>query len=99
MREPVRTNWSVHHRRGREGRRTDNGFANLLVVCGSSNVDGCHGRIHSRRSEARPNGWWLSRQTAEHPATVPVLVDHGSRWVHLTDNGQYSDDPPPAGVA
>jgi hypothetical protein len=89
--------WSLHHRRGRDGRADSNSVANLLVVCGSSNVDRCHGRIHSRRSESRPAGWWLSRAANEDPLTVPVLIDNGSRWVYLDNLGRYSDDPP--GVA
>lgn len=91
--------WSIHHRRGREGSRTDNGVANLLVVDGADNVSGCHGRIHSRRSESRPAGWWLSRGVGEDPRTVPVLIDNGSRVVYFGDDGRYYDAPPPAGVA
>lgn len=86
--------WSLHHRRGRDQRRDSHSVANLLVVCGSSNVDRCHGRIHSRRSESRPAGWWLSRAANENPLTVPVLIDNGSRVVYFTADGRYSDVPP-----
>lgn len=86
--------WSVHHRRGRDGRRDSHALQNLLLVCGSSNVDGCHGRIHGRRSESRPAGWWLSRAANENPLAVPVLIDRGSRWVYFTADGCYSDSAP-----
>lgn len=85
--------WSVHHRRGRDGQRTDNSPSNLLLVCGADNMTGCHGRIHQRRSESQPAGWWLSRITGEDPRMTPVLVDAGSRWVYLSASGDYLDNP------
>ena len=85
--------WSVHHRKGRQGNRTDHSPANLLLVCGASNQDRDHGRIHSRRSESQPAGWWLSRIGDTDPLTVPVLIDGGSRWTYLTADGGYNDNP------
>lgn len=92
--------WSIHHRRGRDGRADSHSVQNLLLVCGVDNMTGCHGRIHQRRSESRPAGWWLSRAANENPLSVPVLIDRGSRYVYLTESGQYSEHPPvtPAGV-
>ena len=86
--------WSIHHRRGRDGRPDSHQPQNLIAVCGGDNVTGCHGRIHQRRSEAQPNGWWLSRIAGTDPLTVPVLVERGSRWVYLTADGEYADVPP-----
>lgn len=90
--------WSIHHRRGRDRRPDSNSVQNLILVCGSSNVDRCHGRIHQRRSESQPAGWWLSRIAGTDPLTAPVLIG-GSRWVYLTADGQYSDEPPMVGAA
>jgi hypothetical protein len=90
--------WSVHHRRGRDGRPDSNSPANLLLVCGADNQSGCHGRIHQRRSESQPAGWWISRIPAKggvvaDPLTIPVLIDGGSRWVYLGADGTYVDIP------
>jgi hypothetical protein len=94
--------WCVHHRRGRDGVRTDNRVENLLLCCGADNQAGCHGRIHGRRGEAEPAGWWISRIPAlgghlPDPATVSVLIDNGSRVVYLGADGGYHDNPPGGG--
>lgn len=86
--------WSIHHRRGRDGKPDSHQPQNLLSVCGGDNVTGCHGRIHSRRSESQPNGWWISRIAGTDPLTVPLLIEHESRWVYLTADGDVSEDPP-----
>ncbi|HEU4540391.1 MAG TPA: hypothetical protein VFR23_04630 [Jiangellaceae bacterium] len=86
--------WSIHHRRGRDGRPDAHQPQNLISVCGGDNTSGCHGLIHGRRSESEPAGWWLSRVAGVNPLTVPVLVDHGSRFVYLTADGEYSDELP-----
>jgi len=85
--------WSIHHRRGRDGKPDSHQPQNLISVCGADNHSGCHGRIHQRRSESEPAGWWLSRVAGTDPLTVAVLVDHGSRWVYLTADGRYADEP------
>lgn len=87
--------WSVHHRRGRDGARTDNSPANLVLCCGASNVDGCHGRIHQRASWSRPLGLLLPRNGIRlDPASVAVTIDRESRVVYLTLAGGYSEDAP-----
>lgn len=89
--------WSLHHRRGRDGRPDSHSPANLILVCGASNVDGCHGRVHRNRGrESRVNGWLVSRIAAggglvPDPSQIPVLVDGGSRWVLLTHTGGYAE--------
>lgn len=94
--EPVKgthgQDWAVHHRLGRTGGSTDNTPANLLLVCGGSNVDRCHGRIHAHRGEAQTNGWSLSRNARPplEPLTVPVLIRR-DRWVYLSTDGQYQE--------
>jgi hypothetical protein len=86
--------WSIHHRRGRDGKPDSNLPQNLLTVCGADNVTGCHGFIESHRAEGRDNGWRIDRNgVATDPLLIPVLVCHGSRWVYLTADGRYSDDP------
>ena len=86
--------WSIHHRRGRDGKPDSHTVQNLIAVCGGDNVTGCHGRIHQRRSESQPAGWWLSRVAGTDPLTVPLLVDRESRWVYLTAAGTYAHEAP-----
>src|SRR5690606_32936268 len=89
--------WAVHHRRGRDGRPDSHTPQNLLLVCGGSNVDRCHGIIHADHgSEAEIAGWLISRNAipTRDPLAVPVLIDRGSRWTYLTADGGYADDPP-----
>lgn len=86
--------WSIHHRRGRDGKPDCHKPQNLILVCGASNVDGCHGKIHQRRSWSRPLGLWLSRAAAEDPLLIPVAIHRESRWVYLTDDGRYAEHPP-----
>lgn len=92
--------WSMQHRRPRGMGGTDRGDANspanLVALCGSGTT-GCHGHVESRRAEAYVHGWLVSLHVD--PANVPVLVDHGSRWVYLTDSGEYVDNPPRRGAA
>jgi hypothetical protein len=87
--------YSIHHRRGRQGQRTDNTVPNLVVVCGTDNQSGCHGLIHQRRSWSQPLGLWLPRNGIRtDPALVPVTIDRGSRVVYLGADGRYHDNPP-----
>jgi hypothetical protein len=81
--------YSIHHRRGRDRRPDSNTPQNLILVCGASNVDGCHGRIHrDSKTWAGPLGYWLSRVAAVDPLTVPVVL-HDGRTVFLTAEGTY----------
>lgn len=86
--------YSLHHRRPRQmgGSRWPgiNLASNLLVACGSG-VSGCHGAIESRRADAVGGGWLVVGN--KDPALVSVLIC-GERWCYLTNDGQYSDDPP-----
>jgi hypothetical protein len=89
--------WSIHHRRGRDGRPDSHEPQNLIAVCGADNVTQCHGRIHGSRTEAQDNGWWISRigpPALIDPLQIPILVDQESRWVYLTADGGISDHPP-----
>jgi hypothetical protein len=85
--------WSLHHRRYRDGRPDSHLPPNLILVCGASNVDRCHGAIHDHKGDAMDAGHSITRHGDVDPATVPVLIDGGSRWVYLTVDG-YSDNPP-----
>lgn len=82
--------WVLHHRRpramGGTRRRDANSPANLLSLCAA-----CHGYVESNRAEALSNGW-IVLQTQD-PAVVAVLVAERSRWVYLTADGGYADDP------
>ncbi len=88
--------WSLHHRRGRDGKPDSHLPPNLITVHGASNVHGCHGEIHRHKGDAMDAGYSLSRIAGADPLQYAVLL-HGSRWVYLTATGEYSDDPP--GVA
>jgi hypothetical protein len=52
----------------------------------------CHRYVHHKVTESQDNGW--SVKGAFDPAAQPVLIQNGSRWVYLTADGSYSDDPP-----
>lgn len=88
------SDWSLQHRRPRGlggTRRLDaNSPSNLISLCGSATT-GCHGHVESYRAEAYTAGWLVSIHAD--PANVPVLVDHGSRWVYLDSEGSYADQP------
>jgi 5-methylcytosine-specific restriction enzyme A len=81
----------LHHRRprglGGTNRDDTNQPQNLLTLCLA-----CHRWVESRRADAITNGWLVGQ--LDDPATVACLVDHESRYVYLTDSGEYSDDPP-----
>lgn len=83
--------WSIHHR-VRRSQGVDNSPENLISVCGNG-TQGCHGAIHARPGWARDFGGWLLRGN-EPPLFLPVLIERGSRFVYLTADCTYSDDPP-----
>lgn len=93
---PVRgdrgVDWSVQHRVPRSGGGS-NDPENLVILCGSGTT-GCHGHVESYRAEALEHGYLVSRYS--NPATVPILVrrEWGERYVYLTPEAEYSDDPP-----
>ena len=84
--------WSLHHRRGRDGSAGEHAAENLLAVCGGSNVDRCHGRIHASRRVAQANGWSISRIAPTDPRTVAVVLDNGQRWALFTAAGSYLEE-------
>ena len=90
--------WSIHHRRPRQMGGTRwagiNLPSNLMLVCGSGTT-GCHGVVESHRAGAVAAGWLVLSRTD--PATVAVLITRDP-WCYLTNDGQYSDAPTPAGV-
>lgn len=81
--------YSVHHRsaRGMGGSTVAwiNSPANLLLLCGSGTT-GCHGHVESHRAEAYENGWLISGR--RDPATVPVLLAGGDRYLLTADGGR-----------
>lgn len=88
--------WSIGHRipRGMGGSRDPrlNRTSNLITICGSGTT-GCHGAIEGPlRAMAYREGWLLQRSSD--PCAVPVLIERGSRYVYLTDDGRYVDAPP-----
>lgn len=78
----------THHRRPRGiGSSRDpqiNACSNLLRLCAS-----CHRYVEEHRAEALLSGWLVSRYTD--PASAPVLIDRGSRWVYLGET--YVEHP------
>lgn len=86
--------WALHHRRGRDGRPDSHMPQNLLVVHGADNVSACHGRIHRNEGgESVTNGWLITRNGFADPRMVAVLVGRGSRWVYLSAEGGYTEEP------
>lgn len=86
--------WSMQHRRprgmGGTKRFDANSPVNLIPLCGSATTL-CHGHVESYRAEAYTNGWLVSIHA--NPAEVACLVAQQSRWVYLTEDGQYEDHP------
>ena len=67
--------------------------SNLLILCGSATTPGsCHHFAENWRASSVASGWLVLSRV--NPATVPVLVERGSRFVYLTNDGRYADDPP-----
>jgi hypothetical protein len=85
--------WSIHHRRRRDGKPDSHSLQNCVAMCGGDNVTGCHGWAHQHRSESQPDGYWLSRIAGEDPLLMPILVGK-DRWVYLSVDGEYSYEPP-----
>lgn len=86
--------WSLHHRRGRDGKADSHKPQNLILVHGASNVDACHGRIHQSRVWARPLGYWLSRAIGADPLLAPVFVAGLDGFRYLAADGAYLEHPP-----
>jgi hypothetical protein len=84
--------WNCHHRLSSSlGPDTPD---NRITLCGFGNnrhdADGrewCHGAVHQASTEARANGWIISRHATRPPSEVPVV-----HWqlgeVTLTVDGQ-----------
>lgn len=68
---------NVHHRRNRGigGSRKANVISNLIILCGTPTTL-CHGEVtlEPEECDAFGNGWRLSTNGKEDPATVPVNV-------------------------
>jgi len=83
----------IHHRRPRAlggSKRPDTNLpSNLLLLCPA-----CHRDVESHRGVAQSMGWLVVQGV--NPATVAVLVQR-DRWVYLTEDGRYSDNPPEEG--
>lgn len=93
----VRLSTNTHHRRaggmgGSRHRPGQHDVVNLLRLCGSGNVTGCHGDIESNRDRSYDLGL-LVRRTVSNVAAVPVKLCHG--WVLLTADGLYSPSQQP----
>lgn len=85
--------WSLHHRRpsGMGGTRASvaHSPSNLLALCGTDNVTGCHGLVHRNPAAARDAGL-LVRKAAD-PTKVPVRL-FDDRRVLLTTDGTYIEE-------
>lgn len=92
---------NTHHRRPRGmggSKNPDTNLpANLLRVCGSGNVSGCHGWLESHRHAAFDLGHLVHQ--GHDPSRVPVWL-HGRGFVLLDNRGGAQQcDPPQTGVA
>jgi hypothetical protein len=85
--------YSIHHRLLRS-QGVDNSLPNLVVACGSGTT-GCHGAIHAKPKWARDTGGWYLKGS-DNPATFPVLIERGARWVLLLPNGRTRTVAAPA---
>lgn len=80
--------WSIHHRL-RRSQGVDHSIFNLILLCGGSEVEGCHQEVHRNIDAARAGGWLL--QGRQHPLAVPVLIPLEDRRVYLGADGLYRD--------
>jgi hypothetical protein len=80
--------WSIHHRL-RRGQQVQHTVQNCILLCGGSEVDGCHQVVHANPAASREGGW-LIRGRAE-PLAIPVLLPIERRLVYLTSTGLYHD--------
>jgi hypothetical protein len=86
--------WSIHHRRGRDGRSDSHRPQNLVSLCGADNHNAdCHGWVHQNSAQARAVGLWLSRVAGDDPLFVPVEVFGAREPVYLTADGRYAAKP------
>lgn len=80
-----------HHRRprglGGSSRPDTDLISNLIMVCGSGSVSGCHGYLETHRTESLISGL-LVRQAVDDVAAVPVHLACG--WVLLAPDGTYT---------
>lgn len=79
---------NVHHRRnrGQGGSRKANVISNLITLCGTP-TSLCHGDVTLKPYEcdAYANGWRLSTNGKDDPATVPVNVKRLGWALPLSD--------------
>lgn len=80
--------WSIHHRL-RRGQQVQHTVQNCILLCGGSEVDGCHQVVHANPAASREGGW-LIRGRME-PLAIPVLIPLENRLVYLTSTGLYHD--------
>lgn len=80
--------WSIHHRL-RRAQGTDHSIQNLVLLCGGSEVDGCHQVVHANPDESRDGGWLLKGRME--PLAIPVLIPLENRLVYLGADGLYRD--------
>lgn len=80
--------WSIHHRL-RRSQGVDHSIFNLVLLCGGSELDGCHQRVHAEPEASRQGGWLLRRR--QHPLAIPVLIPLENRLVYLGADGLYRD--------
>jgi hypothetical protein len=92
----------VHHRQNRQmgGSRRRNTVQNAGLLCGTpDDFRTCHGKATRGDAHMKGAGWVLD--SGQNPALEPVML-HGAdggitAW--LTEDGEYSFEPPEAGAA
>ena len=80
--------WSIHHRI-RRAQGNDHTVQNLILLCGGSEVDGCHQVVHANPDESKGGGWLLRGRME--PLAIPVLIPLENRLVYLGADGLYRD--------
>jgi len=80
--------WSLHHRL-RRAQGPDHSIQNLILLCGGSEADGCHQRVHRDVDDARAGGWLLKGRME--PLAKKLFIPLEDRWVYLTSVGTYHD--------
>lgn len=73
----------IHHRRFLS-RGGEHNLANLMLLCGNGNQNGCHGLAHSGDA---PPGWAISKYESQ-PEDQILFQDTRGFWWRLFDDGK-----------
>ena len=88
----------AYRRRARWCGGSASSLVNGLLLCGGA-LTGCRGRIESRRDPRdEAKGYWVRANQTPALTEVWLVTEFGSRWVWLTEDGDYTESDPADGT-